>query len=89
MTAARRVPGKKPISAPDERTVAGYEVGGVEQLAFSPKKVAALLELTDDCVYDLINAGEIPAVRLGKYWRISGATVRELLARRDNNATSS
>lgn len=82
MSTARRVPGNDPVAA--GRTVAGYEVDGVEQLAFSPKKVAALLELTDDYVYELIDSGQIPATRLGKYWRISGTAVADLLGRRDN-----
>jgi excisionase family DNA binding protein len=82
--AARRIPGKEPV--PAQRTVAGYEVAGIEQLAFSPKKVAALLDLTDEYVYALIESGELPAVPLGKYWRVSGTAVRDLLSRHDNTA---
>ena len=43
--------------------------------AYTPEQVAEMLQLSKNTVYDLIGRGEIVAKKIGKLYRISGASL--------------
>ena len=58
-----------------------------EQVGFmTVNEVASLLRVSNMTVYRLINAGEVPAARIGKSYRIRRADVDKYLSDRFNAA---
>jgi excisionase family DNA binding protein len=50
------------------------------RLAFSPREVGDQLGLSYESVLDAIHAGEIPAVRIGRHYRVPAVDLARLLA---------
>jgi excisionase family DNA binding protein len=44
-----------------------------------PSRVARLLDLSRSAVYEKINAGELPSVRIGRSVRVPARAIRDLL----------
>lgn len=54
----------------------------------SLEEVADMLGVTYQLIYRLVRAGELPAVRLGKLYRVSGSDLERYLERNKNAAAS-
>jgi len=52
----------------------------VERKAYSPKEVMELLGISQTTVYRWLESGELPAVKIGKLWRIPADALEELLS---------
>lgn len=50
----------------------------------TPEQVAEKLQLTKTTVYRMCRRGELPAVKLGKSWRISSQKLAELMEPKSN-----
>jgi excisionase family DNA binding protein len=44
-----------------------------------PSRVAAILDLSRSAVYEKINSGELPSVRIGRSVRVPAEAIRRLL----------
>lgn len=53
--------------------------------AYTPKQVAAMLQLSKNTVYELINRGEIIAKKLGKVYRIPRSSISFLFTGLDSD----
>lgn len=51
----------------------------LKRRAYSPKEVAEVLGLSEWTVRNLINKGEIPAIKFGRNWRVPINALDELL----------
>ena len=49
-------------------------------------EVASLLKLSESTVYTMVRAGEIPAVKLGKQWRVSETRLDEWLEEKEDSS---
>ena len=58
---------------PQPTTVPGYQ----ERLLLRPREVAVATGLSRSMVYELINRGEIPAIRVGKSVRVPVAELQQ------------
>lgn len=61
---------------------------GKEIEYMSLEEVADMLGVTYQLIYRLVRAGELPAVRLGKLYRVSRTDLEEYLARNKNSAST-
>ncbi len=52
------------------------------------KEVAALLRVSAQTLYKMLEQGEIPAVKVGSQWRFDRDRIRDWLAQRSSAATS-
>jgi len=52
------------------------------------KEVAALLRVSAQTLYKMLEQGEIPAVKVGSQWRFDREKIRAWLASRGGSATS-
>lgn len=43
----------------------------MEKLVYTPKDIQKMLSLSKSTVYNMIKAGEIPAVKIGNSYRVS------------------
>lgn len=57
-----------------------------EQILMRPARVAKLLDLSRSAVYDLINRGEIPSVRIGRSVRVKISSIRDIVESRRDDA---
>jgi excisionase family DNA binding protein len=48
-----------------------------------PRRVAAMLDMSRSAIYEKINAGEIPCVRVGRSVRVPASAIRQLLEKVD------
>lgn len=48
---------------------------------YTPKEIAELFRISTQTVYNLINKGELKAVKFGNTYRISGAVLKEYIER--------
>ena len=46
-----------------------------EEVLLTPREVAALIQVSERKVYELVRKGELPAKRYGGQWRFSRAAV--------------
>lgn len=53
--------------------------------AYTPEQVAAMLQLSKNTVYDLINRGEIVAKKFGKVYRIPASSLSFLFTGMDTD----
>ena len=53
----------------------------MEKLLLTPREAAAVLGIGRSKLYELLQAGQIPSVRIGKCRRIPAAALRELVER--------
>jgi len=51
----------------------------VERKAYSPKEVQEMLGIAQTTVYRWLESGRLPAVKIGKLWRIPADALEELL----------
>lgn len=49
---------------------------------YTCEEVAAMLKITTQTVYDWIAAGKLPAIKIGKSYRIEEGDVKDLINRR-------
>ena len=52
---------------------------------YTPEQVAAILQLSKNTVYDLINRGEIIAKKIGKVYRIPASSISFVFTGLDND----
>ena len=52
-----------------------------DKVLLRPRRVAALLDLSRSAVYEQINSGAIPSVRIGRSVRVPAEAIRELIER--------
>ena len=57
-----------------------------ERVGLRPSRVARLLDLSRSAVYEKINSGEIPAIRVGRSVRVKASYIKELLDKRRDDA---
>lgn len=48
---------------------------------YTRKEVASMLKITTQTVYDWIVAGKLPAIKIGKSYRIEGGDIEALINR--------
>jgi excisionase family DNA binding protein len=53
----------------------------MEKLLLTPREAAAVLGIGRSKLYELLQAGQIPSVRIGKCRRVPAAALRELVER--------
>jgi len=58
------------------------ENGDEPRMLLTVRDVCARLQLSRPTVYELINAGEVRAIRFGRVWRVPVRSVEEFIARR-------
>ncbi len=51
----------------------------LERKAYSPKEVQEMLGISQTTVYRWLETGKLPAVKIGKLWRIPADALEELL----------
>ena len=51
----------------------------VERKAYSPKEVQEMLGVGQTTIYRWLESGRLPAVKIGKLWRIPADALEELL----------
>jgi len=52
----------------------------LERKAYSPKEVQEMLGISQTTVYRWLESGRLPAVKIGKLWRIPADALEELLS---------
>jgi len=52
----------------------------LKRIAWSATEFAEMVGLSKDVVYDLLQAGDIPATKFGQQWRIADAYVQQVAA---------
>jgi len=52
-----------------------------EIVTYTPEEVAVILKVTRRTLYSYLKEGKIPAVKMGKYWRISEENLRAYLSK--------
>ncbi|MBM4467444.1 MAG: helix-turn-helix domain-containing protein [Chloroflexi bacterium] len=52
----------------------------VERKAYSPKEVQEMLGIAQTTVYRWLTSGRLPAVKIGRLWRIPADALEELLS---------
>lgn len=55
---------------------------------FTPKDAAEYLEISEKTLLKLLRAGELPAAKIGRQWRISRQALDEFIAGAGNKATN-
>lgn len=53
--------------------------GGTEPLTLSVEEAARVLGVSRGVAYQCVRTGEIPAIRLGKCWRIPRASLQKMV----------
>ena len=51
----------------------------LERKAYSPKEVQEMLGISQTTVYRWLESGQLPAVKIGKLWRIPADALEEML----------
>lgn len=65
---------------PDDRTGAGNPVGNASGSQFlTVAEVASLMRVSKMTVYRLVHSGELPAVRVGRSFRVHAKAVHDYL----------
>ena len=79
---------RKAPSVPDDEAALREEIVALARIygRYGYRRVAALLRVSNMTVYRLINAGELPAVRVGKSYRLREDDVDKYLADRYTEA---
>jgi len=54
-----------------------------KKLAYRVGEAAQLLSISRASAYELINRGELPAVKIGKSWRVPHDALKKVLAEAD------
>ncbi len=53
----------------------------IEKKAYKPSEVAKIFGISQNHVYNLIQQGKLPAVKLGSVWRVPKDVVDEMFKR--------
>ena len=62
-----------------EKAINTDVLGLNDKALLRPSRVARLLDLSRSAVYEKINAGELPSVRIGRSVRVPARAIRDLL----------
>ena len=46
---------------------------------YTPEEVAEILKVTRRTIYNYIKSGDLKAVKMGKYWRVSEANLQDFI----------
>ncbi len=55
---------------------------------YTMEEVAKILSVSKKAVYTYIREGKLPAIRIGKYWRVTEEGLREILTKGTTGTTS-
>jgi excisionase family DNA binding protein len=50
-----------------------------DKVALKPRRVARMLEMSPSAIYEAINSGKLPSIRIGRSVRIPASAIRQLL----------
>jgi excisionase family DNA binding protein len=50
-----------------------------QPIVYNLDEVAGILQVTKRTLYNHIKAGHLPAVKIGKYWRVSKDTLQDFI----------